>query len=190
MIACMFFLSASTRAITQVSRLFDLLERVNEKFPPDETSNSEEARKRRRSQMIGRVIGKTDTAEVQTEETLRRVGLPMADVATWQIEAALRATGGVISKAAEKLRVSRVTLWRRIRREPHLRDVVFDCRETLLDEAEGVLWSWPGDDYAKFVKAPQLRGGCEFVGLTLATLQQPPSVRAWLPVERKSNGIL
>ena len=63
----------------------------------------------------------------------------MADVSTWQIEAALRATGGVISKAAEKLRVSRVTLWRRIRREPHLRDVVFDCRETLLDEAEGVL---------------------------------------------------
>jgi DNA invertase Pin-like site-specific DNA recombinase len=124
---------------TQVSRLFDLLERVNEKFPPDETSNSEEARKRRRSQIIGRVIGKTDTAEVETEETLRRVGLPMADVATWQIEAALRATGGVISKAAEKLRVSRVTLWRRIRREPHLRDVVFECRETLLDEAEGVL---------------------------------------------------
>ena len=122
-----------------MSRLFDLLERVNEKFPPDETSNSEEARKRRRSQIIGRVIGKTDTAEVQTEETLRRVGLPMAEVATWQIEAALRATGGVISKAAEKLRVSRVTLWRRIRREPHLRDVVFECRETLLDEAEGVL---------------------------------------------------
>ena len=88
-----------------MSRLFDLLERVNEKFPPDETSNSEEARKRRRSQIIGRVIGKTDTAEVQTEETLRRVGLPMAEVATWQIEAALRATGGVISKAAEKLRV-------------------------------------------------------------------------------------
>ena len=63
----------------------------------------------------------------------------MADVESWQIEQALRKCVGVMSHAAKQLHVHRNTLHRRLRREPELQQIVFEERETLVDEAESVL---------------------------------------------------
>jgi hypothetical protein len=65
--------------------------------------------------------------------------LPMADVESWQIAEAIRSCGGMLKHTAAKLHVHRNTLYRRLRREPELRDIVVEERENFIDDAESVL---------------------------------------------------
>ncbi len=57
-----------------------------------------------------------------------------------QIEAALRKAAGRPTAAARLLGISRQAMHDRIARTPHLAEVVFDIEETLLDQAESVVW--------------------------------------------------
>jgi Bacterial regulatory protein, Fis family len=62
-----------------------------------------------------------------------------AKLTTEQIEAALRATGGVMTTAADKLRVSRDTLYKRVRANKKLGDLRDSLRDETLDLSESVL---------------------------------------------------
>lgn len=55
------------------------------------------------------------------------------------VEAALRAHGGNMSKAAEALHISRSALYRRVQLYQHLSDVLDEVRESTVDLAENVL---------------------------------------------------
>ena len=52
------------------------------------------------------------------------------------LERALRANGGIQTKAAASLGVPRMTVHRALIRWPELRDVIIEAREELLDDAE------------------------------------------------------
>lgn len=56
-----------------------------------------------------------------------------------QIEHALKAASGNITYAADGLRVSRTTLYRRINESARLQQVLEDAREKLIDVAESAL---------------------------------------------------
>ena len=56
-----------------------------------------------------------------------------------QIEALLTANMGNVSAVAKSLKVSRSTLYARIKASPRLERIVDDQRETLLDVAESIL---------------------------------------------------
>lgn len=53
--------------------------------------------------------------------------------------AALKATNGNVSETAKRLGYSRAGLAARIRRDPELKQVIKDCRETIVDIAESAL---------------------------------------------------
>lgn len=48
-------------------------------------------------------------------------------------------TGGNVAATAKSLALARVTIYRKLKASAYLRDVVDDCRESLLDEAESQL---------------------------------------------------
>ncbi len=55
------------------------------------------------------------------------------------IEKALRVAGGNVTGAADRLGVPRSTLYRRIKQSKRLQEVLEECREVLIDEAEAAL---------------------------------------------------
>src|SRR3954454_23758789 len=57
----------------------------------------------------------------------------------WQIEDALRGTGGHIKASAHALGISRWSLWRRMKAEPHLRDILTEVLEETKDDVEAKL---------------------------------------------------
>src|SRR3954447_1221242 len=63
-----------------------------------------------------------DVVEQPRQPGNARSWVPCPEVETWQIEDALRETGGQLKEAARKLGISRVSLWRRMKAEPALRD--------------------------------------------------------------------
>lgn len=56
-----------------------------------------------------------------------------------QVEAALRANGGNVTKAAEQLDIARSALYHRIQNHEVLKDVLAEIRESTVDMAENVL---------------------------------------------------
>src|SRR3954463_9911620 len=53
-----------------------------------------------------------------------------------EIEGTLRETGGHIKATARQLGISRITLWRRMKAEPHLRDILHEVEEETTDDVE------------------------------------------------------
>ncbi len=56
-----------------------------------------------------------------------------------QVAGALREGNGILSVAAQILRCHRNTIYNYLEDDPELKDLVEECRETLVDEAEQVL---------------------------------------------------
>jgi hypothetical protein len=56
-----------------------------------------------------------------------------------RLEAAIRANGGNVTKAAEQLTMTRAGLYARIQKSEHLQTVLLDIRESTVDLAENVL---------------------------------------------------
>ena len=63
----------------------------------------------------------------------------MADLTIEQIEEALRATGGFISQAADKLGVTQSAISKRVKRSPELKETLDEIVETKLDFTESKL---------------------------------------------------
>jgi len=64
----------------------------------------------------------------------------MRKAKTEEIEAALTKTRGMISLAAQSLGISRMTIYRRIEAEPHLKELIDDARDQTTDIAELALF--------------------------------------------------
>jgi len=63
----------------------------------------------------------------------------MTRLTSAQIEQALQAKAGNIAAAARELGVARSTIYRRIEKSAHLRSILVDAREELVDIAESAL---------------------------------------------------
>lgn len=90
-----------------------------------------------------------------------------------QIEAALRACGGVVAHAAKKLGIGRNAVSRRLDREPRLAEVREEALETLVDDAESAL--------AKMVRNAKHPGHLQAV---LGVLKLRGARRGWLSQSR------
>lgn len=91
----------------------------------------------------------------------RRPGpLPRVDKAT--VELALRKCVGNMSAAAKQLKVSRVTVWKYVRRSPDLQKLIEEIQEETIDIAESQL--------VKLLKERKHRGHTQAVLFVLKTM--------------------
>src|SRR4051794_28383110 len=111
-------------------------------LPPDDNENDPSDPEKRCEETVRRP---TEGAKLYEATDHRwqlgthRPGLPCPEIEAWQIEDALRGTGGHIKASAHALGISRWSLWRRMKAEPHLRDILTEVLEETKDDVEAKL---------------------------------------------------
>lgn len=98
----------------------------------------------------------------EVEKPKRRRPGPEPRVAKDVVEAALRKCAGNMTAAAKQLKVSRITVWKYVRRSPDLQKVIAEVQEETIDLAESQL--------VKLLKERGHRGHTQAVLFVLKTL--------------------